>query len=346
VGVTETTPSSVTPLPIRISVLLLLTLLTAVYCVAIIFPGTVWITVPLGLLTLLFTPGYGLVAIGVGERARWPWYLTFIVVVGLSVAFNVAIGILLAQGHYGLLPLVLAVSSLFILFLGGVAQFTRYPVASDDRFMSQVRSELGLPGFSPGQRMAGYALLLAIVLVIAGLAYFASVDPRQKSDVSFGITGPQGSSESLPIDLSTMVPTTLVVSVGNNATAQSWLLRLATVATREGNSTGPGGTVNTPGTVANVTVPWGSPVYLGNGVVSATTLGLLKPNQMITFDVSLQFNATILNLTRSFTDYTVTFELLPSGGGSPVRVASWYFEVKVPPPASLPAGYVEEGRWD
>jgi uncharacterized membrane protein len=331
VAAPESSPSAVLPLPIRISVLLLLTVLTAVYCVAIVIPGLVYLTVPLGLLTLLFTPGYGLVAIGAGERERWPWYFTTIVVVGLSVAFNVAIGLLLVYGSYGLLPLVLAISSLFVLFLGGVAQFTRYAGIGDTRFVAMVRTELGLSGFSRSQKAAAIALLVAILLVIAGLTYIASVNPREKSDVTFGITGPQGSAIGLPIGYPTMAPTTLVVTVGNNLTAQSWTLRVTANATLAGDSNK---SLSVPPTVANQSIPWSSPLYLGDGIQSETTLGLLSPNQVITFNVTLQFNSTLTNATGSITDYTVTFELVPSEGGSPVRVASWYYEIKVVPRSS------------
>ncbi len=346
-AVSEIAPPPVPALPIRINVLLVLTVLTAVYCVATIFPGTLWLTVPLGLLTLLFTPGYGLVAIGVGEQARWPWYLTTIVVVGLSVAFNVAIGLLLVHGDYGLLPLVLAISSLFVLFLGGVAQFVRADHTSDSRFVAMIRSELGLGGFTSAQRTAAYALLLAIILVLGGLTYIASVNPREKSDVSLGITGPDGSSNTLPIGFPNMAPTTLVITIGNDNSAQAWTLRISTNATLAGNP-GVNGTVPppfVPPPVANRSVPWSSPLYLGDGVESETALGMLTSNEVITLNVTVQFNATVTNETRSFTDYTLTFQLVPATGGSPARVATWYFEIKVPPPASGPTLSPEGRTW-
>ena len=344
-GVPESAPSPIPALPIRINILLVLTVLTAIYCVATIFPGTVWLTVPLGLLTLLVTPGYGLVAIAVGERPQWPWYFTTVVVVGLSVAFNVLIGLLLVHGDYGLLPLVLAISSLFVLFLGGVAQFARADSTADARFVTMVRSELGLAGFTAAQRTAAYALLVAIVLVLAGLTYIASVNPREKSDVSLGITGPDGSSTTLPIGFPTMAPTTLVITVGNDNSAQAWILRISTNATLAGNP-GVNGTVPPPfipPPVANRSVPWTSPLYLANGIDSETALGVLTSNEVITLNVTVQFNATVTNETRSFTDYTVTFQLIPAAGGAPARVATWYFEIKVPPPASASV-LTPEGR--
>jgi uncharacterized membrane protein len=323
----ETSPAPILPLPIRFNVLLVLTVLTAVYCAAVLFNGLVWITVPLGLLTLLFTPGYGIVAIVVGERKRWPWYLTTIVVVGLSVAFNVVIGLLLVDGRFGILPLVVAIAALILLFLGCVAQFARTASATDNRFAALVRSEVGLAGFSPAQRIAGYAILIAIVVVIGGLVYVASVNPKEKPDVSFGVTGPEGSSTNLPIGFPTNTSTIFVVDIGNNASYQAWTLQVWSNATKAGNSSE---TPFIPAPVANQTIPWSVPLYLGDGTVSNTSLGTLTPNQRLSFNVSLQFNTTLTNKPGSFTDYTVTFALIPTGSTSPVRVTSWFMEIKFP----------------
>jgi uncharacterized protein DUF1616 len=341
VGSATTSPPLTPPLPIRTSGLLVLAVLTALYCVAIVFGGILWLTLPLGLLTLFFTPGYGLVAIGVGERRRWPWYLTTVLVVGLSVGFNIALGLLLLVGHYGLLPLLLGISALVLLFLGAVAQFSRSGEATDRAFATMVRAELGLRGYSPAQRGAAYALVVAILIVIAGMAYIASVNPREKSDVSFGITGPQGTIVGLPIALNVKVAATFVVNVGNNGTAQAWTLFISANATAaEAN-----------GKPLNVTPPvpqfvaWNSPLVLANGNFSNTSLGVLAPNEVLTLNVSLQFNTTLSGTVGSTTNYTVTFELLPAGGNVPVREASWFFFIKVPVPAqSLPSA---AGRaWD
>jgi len=294
----------------------------AVYCLAVEFQDVVWLTVPLGLLTLLFAPGYGIVAIGAGERKRWPWYFTLVVVVGLSVAFNVAIGLLLLLGNYGLLPLVLAISSLIVIFLGAVAQFARASPSSDDRFATMVRSELSLKGFSAGQRAAAYTLLIALMLVLAGLTYIASVNPREKSDVSLGISGSQGSVASLPIRFPSMHPTTLVVTVGNNNTAQAWDLFVSASATAEGS---PLNNSTVPPAVTAYSVNWSSPLFLGDGSFSETSLGEFAPNEVITLNVAVQFNATLTNHTGWTTNYTVTFELIPAAGGSPVRSTSWFF---------------------
>jgi uncharacterized membrane protein len=323
----ETSPAPILPLPIRLNVLLVLTVLTAVYCAAILFNGLVWLTVPLGLLTLLFTPGYGLVAIVVGERSRWPWYLSTIVIVGLSVAFNVAIGLLLVDGRFGILPLVLAVAALILLFLGCVAQFARSASATDNRFVTLIRSEMGLAGFSPAQRLVGYAILVAIIVVIGGMVYVASVNPREKPDVSFGVTGPEGSSTNLPIGFPTNTSTILVVDIGNNASYQAWTLQVWSNATKAGNSSE---TPFIPAPVANQSIPWSAPLYLGDGTVSHTSLGTLSPNEMISVNVSVQFNNTITNKPGSFTDYTITFELIPTGSSTPVREASWFLEIKYP----------------
>jgi uncharacterized membrane protein len=331
VEASEPPPARTPALPIRTSVLLVLALATAIYCVAQSFGGFLWVTVPLGLLTLLFTPGYGLLAIGVGERKRWPWYLTFILAVGLSVAFNVAVGLLLLEGHYGLIPLVLAVTAILVVFLGAVVQHTRARAPTDGTFVAAVGAELRLRDFSPAQRVMAYALVVAIIVVLGGLTYIASVNPKETKDVSFGVTGPDGTATSIPTRLNISTDVTLLVTVGNNATAQAWYLYVSANATLSGNSSQD---ATVPPPAVPRAIPWVSPLPLLNGNYSETSLGTLAPNQVLTYSFSFNFTNVTLQANYTgplrssyFTNYTLSLELRAASGGPAVRSASWAFSV-------------------
>ena len=327
------------------SALLVLTLLTALYCASIVVAPTLWLTVPLGLLTLFFSPGYGIVALGAGERKRWPWYFTAPLVVGLSVGFNVGVGVLLLAGHFGLPPLVLGITALLTLFLGAAAHFSRSAPATDSRFGTMVRSELGLRNFDSGQRVAAYALLVGIIVLVAGLIYIASVNPKETADVSLGITGPDGTVASIPARINISTPATVLLTVGNDNTAQGWNVLVSASATLAGNSLA-NGTVPPP--APSRSVRWSTPLYLANGNFSETSLGVLAPNQVLTFNLTVQFNSTIPatpnNKSGYFTDYTVTIELVPAAGGPAAREATWLFSVHyVPALATL--GAPDGGPW-
>lgn len=179
------------------------------------------IELPLGLFTLLFSPGYALCAIALGPTPRWPWTLTFAMVVGLSVAFSVIEGLVLLVFHLGLPATVFAIVSLGLIVIA-LATFPAEgpPSATETRFRTFLAEELRLPGQSPGQRVAAMAILLAIVVVFAGIIYLATVTPNQHLSIQMGIAGPNGLTSDLPTSGVNATNLTVEVTVGNNATPQ------------------------------------------------------------------------------------------------------------------------------
>jgi uncharacterized membrane protein len=302
----EGDPPEGVPLSLRLSHLALLLLLTAAYAVvsaidlAGVYPSLApWINLPLGLVVLFVAPGYGLVALGVGERPRWPWYLTWILIVGLSVGFNLAIGFVLLEFHLGLPGFVLALGAL-VVDGAALARFvTTPPMVEDTRFSAMVRAQLRLPGFSPGQRAAAYALFLAIVLVFGTVVYIASVHPHQPSDVSFGITNPAGNVTGIPQRQSINSHVEILADIGNNGTTQTWTLVV------ESSPKAFPGTSFTP-------VVWAVPIPLGPNVTSSELVPT-SANQALTVPVTFSFTQV--------GDYTVSF-LLETAGGATVRQAT------------------------
>jgi uncharacterized membrane protein len=290
-------PSATTPqVFFRRSYLWVLAVLAFAYgFVAVLVPVPA-VELPLGLVTLLLTPGYALGAIALGPTTRWPWSLTFAMVVGLSVAFSVLEGLVLLAFHLGLPAAVFAIVSLGLV----VIALATFPVeapesAAETRFRHFVAEELRLPGHSPGQRVVAVAILLAIVVVFAGIIYLATVTPNQHPSIQMGIVGPNGLTSDLPATGVTLVNLTVEVMVGNSPTQQA--LNLVVLSYR--NNTAPTSYSNTA---------WKLPLALGNNTTSLCAFCVkLTPKATTTVPVIFVFRAP--------GTYVVVFDLESQSGG-------------------------------
>ncbi|MGA8275963.1 MAG: DUF1616 domain-containing protein [Thermoplasmata archaeon] len=287
----------------RRSYLFLLTLLTGIYAVVVLIAPTPWVDLPLGLLTLLIVPGYAVGALAFGAKPRWPWSLTFALVVGLSVAFNVAMGLILLEFKLGLPAPAFAVVSLVLLLLATVVWIVTQPVESGSRFTAYLGEELRLPGHSPAQQAVGYALLLGIVLVIVLIIYIASIFPAPAAQLSFGITGPGGTSANLPPTGNVSQVLTIYIVIGNNATSQTLLLEVSSAVANSSPS--------------YTKVKWTQPLPLGNGTSSSEPLNLNASGSMT---VHFRFSF----LTRA--TYVLTF-ILATPSESALLSTSWSVDI-------------------
>lgn len=272
----------------RTSYLYLFTFLAAVYVVVIWFVPTAVLAVPLGLFTLLIAPGYALGALTIGRRERWPWSLTFILVVGLSVAFTIAEGLVLLELHQGLPARVLALVSLALLCTALAFAPPEPAVEWLPRFGRFLQREFRLPGHSAMQRMTAYTLLVAIVVVLVVIVYLAAVFPGPTSSTTLGISGPNGTTASLPTSGTRLENLTVIVTVGNGPTGR--LVDLTIRSLYSGSQP------------ANYSaVPWTLPLPLGPNVTSSDSL-TLTAGQSVTVDVVFRF--------ATAGDYTIEFLLV------------------------------------
>ena len=273
----EEPPSDSSPF-FRPSYLYLLLVLAAAYIGVTWIRPVVLLSLPLGLLTVLFVPGYAIGALFLGARSRWPWSLTFAVVVGLSVAVSTAEGLVLLALHLGLPSRVFSVVA-FVLV--GIALLDRTRSAEEVRSApsgSDLDAELGLPGHTKGQRVVGYGLLTAILVVFVVILYLASVFPNDTPSVSLGLSGPDGTAATLPTDGTVGQNLTVLATVGNNATGQ--VLDLTVRSTLSGSSP------------TNYTaVPWILPLPLGPNQTSTEPVSL-DPGQTVTVQSRFTFPAT------------------------------------------------------
>jgi uncharacterized membrane protein len=222
-------PLALPPQFFRRIYLFLLTILVGVYAVVVTVAPTPWVDLPLGLLTLLFVPGYAIGALAFGARPRWPWSLTFAIVVGFSVAFNVAVGLALLGLHRGLPAPAFAFVDLILLMVTTLVWVATQPVETGSHFSTYLGQQVRLPGLTAGQRALSYALLVGIVLALVLIVYFASIFPPTPSDVTLGLVGSNGSTSSL-ISNGTVAVTNatgaspvyvIEILIGNSNTAQA-----------------------------------------------------------------------------------------------------------------------------
>jgi uncharacterized membrane protein len=281
--------------------LYLLTALTAIYGVVTLLQPTPWIDLPLGLLTLFFTPGYAIGAVTFGTRSRWPATLQFAIVVGWSVAWNVALGLALLVLARGLPPFVFAIVALGL--IGGVALYwgRHHPESPPSSVSSRVPEALRLTGYTPGQRTAAYGLLAAIGLVFAIIIYLASVFPGNAGPgLGFSIVGPDGTAASLPTGGAPNVTLDIQVTIQNNATAQAFTLEVLTATAG-----------STP--LAYESVPWGNPLVLGNATQSEKAVDLGSAASTV---IAVPFQYPVPG------HYVLSF-LLDNSAGTMERNASW-----------------------
>lgn len=270
-------------------------LLTAAY-VAIVFvaPGSP-VQVPFGALELLFAPGYAIGAIVFVRRPLLPPAAEFAVSVGLSVVFNVLVGLILALLGIGLAISYLVLADAAVVLLGLFVNAAWGNAPGSRGIGPMVRRELRLPAVRPSYRPAVYALLIATVVAFGGVLYAGLSQPSAPPTSSLALTGSTGTTSSVPTNLS-------VAEVG-----------LVYVEVHDGYSAGPvqlTAAAAQVGKVANTTsVAWAMPLSFYPGTTSSLPL-----------DVSYGGSVTV-TVTFEFPqpgNFTLTFAFEPSSGGAPI----------------------------
>jgi uncharacterized membrane protein len=281
--------------------LYLLTVLASIYLGVTLLAPTPWLELPLGLVTLFFTPGYAIGCVTFGARSRWPRSLEFALVVGWSVAWNVALGVVLLVLGFGLPAYALALLAWGLVFAVSLGWTVRPPDVPQGASPSPVAQVLGMSGYSRRQRAGAYVLLAGIVSVFLVILYLASVFPVNTGPaLTLSIGGANGSTGTLPTGGPTNTTLEIWVSVQNNATVQEFTLAVQTA------------TVGSSPTSYR-SVAWSTPLRLANATQSEQTLNLTS-SQATTVPVSFEYPIA--------GHYALAF-LLYDSHGALVRSASW-----------------------
>jgi uncharacterized membrane protein len=275
----------------RESGLIVVFLITLVYDgVVFLAPGSA-VQVPLGFVELLFAPGYALGAIAFIRKPLLPPAAEFSITVGLSVIFNVLVGLLLALFSLGLAVVWLVVADTAVVWIGLIVKVVWEEAPGVTGVSDAIRRELRLPGVRPSYRNAVYALLVASLVAFAGVVYLSTAQPSTAPSTSLAIYGPTGTTASLPKQLTVGEVGLVVLSISDGYSTGPIVLVVTAVDLNKTTSVTP--------------VPWTLPLTLTPGATSSLPLGLGyggQTSETVTFEFPQQ------------DDYALTFTLEAAGG--------------------------------
>jgi uncharacterized membrane protein len=259
--------------------------------VVIFAPGSL-LRVPLGAFELLFAPGYALGAILFVRRPLLPSVAEFSVAVGLSVVFNVLVGLVLVLEGAGVAVTWLTTGDVAAVAAGLIVKVAATETPGGSGVGAAVVRELRLPGVRPSYRRVVYALLVATLVAFGGVIYLSVAQPSAGTSTSFAVYGPDGTTATLPRSLAVGEVGLVGLSVVDGYSAGS--LSLVVSATLVGLNT-----------TALTTVPWSMPLPLARNATSSLPLSLGYGG------------STQMNVTFEFSqpgDYALAFFVQAAGG--------------------------------
>lgn len=176
-------------------------LVAIVALILLLFPVVAFTTgvlrVVLGMLFVIFSPGYVLLSAIFPKRNGLSGIERVALSFGTSIAIVPLIGIILNFTPWGirLYPILISVS-LFIIIVSAIGWYRQLKLPPDDR----LSITLNLPDWASQsmlERGLSIALLVAIVASLAGLGY-AIAKPQQENFTEFYILGSEGKFENYP----------------------------------------------------------------------------------------------------------------------------------------------------
>jgi len=208
-------------LPLDLSIILTLTLLTLIFVLTPVLSDTFVRTV-LGIPMVLFIPGYVLIAalfpkkhdLGVIERITYSF--------GFSVAISPLLGLLLNfTFRIRLLPLLFALC-IYTLAFTFIAAYRRGKLPEEERFSipfhriyETINNEFDFNKNRTGSILTG--VLIFSIILATGVIYFVLAAPKVGERLTeFYILGPDGKAENYSTDLKYNSPSEILVGVVNH----------------------------------------------------------------------------------------------------------------------------------
>lgn len=199
----------------------LLTVLTIIFVTVPALNGTVVRTV-LGLIFILFIPGYSLIAALFPRRHDLDGIERLALSFGLSIAITPLIGLILNYTPYGIRldPILIALSMVTFLLIAA-AYLRRRRIPEDDKF----RLNLGVhfqylkSSFNQESRLdkiLSVILIISIILAISATIYIIVTPKEGEKFTEFYILGPGGKASDYPTNLTVGQPGKLIVGVVNH----------------------------------------------------------------------------------------------------------------------------------
>ncbi|MGI6015910.1 MAG: DUF1616 domain-containing protein [Methanothrix sp.] len=187
--------------------------------------SALFLRVPIGLLMVLFVPGYVLIAALFPKREDLDGIERIALSFGLSIAVVPLIGLGLNYTPWGirLLPVVISISA-FTLLLAATAHWRRLSLPPEERFSLHLRQWADSLKEEIGRekdrgwvdRALTVILLLSIIASIAALVYVVVTPKEGEKFTEFYILGPGGKAYDYPTAVRAKENSTVIVGVVNH----------------------------------------------------------------------------------------------------------------------------------
>lgn len=200
---------------------MVLTLLCALFILVPVLNETIIRTV-LGLLLVLFLPGYALIASLFPKRDDLDTIERLALSFGLSIAITPLIGLALNYTPFGIRldPILFSLSGVTLL-LSAVAYLRRRRTPEEDRFSVDFAGFFrgvreSFQGESKTGKILSVVLILSIILAIATTAYIIVKPKEGESFTEFYILGPGGKASGYPTNLTPEQEGNVIIGVVNH----------------------------------------------------------------------------------------------------------------------------------
>jgi uncharacterized membrane protein len=166
----------------------------------------------LGLLFILFLPGYAIVSALYPQHKAMGGFERIALSIGLSIAVSPLIALVLSYTPWGigLYPLLIFVFIL-IVFVVGVAWYRRLQLPVDERFY--ISFELIREKNTTANKVLTLILLIAIISVSMILCYMIIAPTAEEKFTKFYILGPDGMAENYPENLIAGENATVIIGI-------------------------------------------------------------------------------------------------------------------------------------
>ncbi len=199
----------------------ILTLLTALFVMEPTLNKIVVRTV-LGLLLVLFLPGYALIASLFPKKDDLDTIERLALSFGLSIAITPLIGLVLNYTPWGIRldPILVSLTGVTLL-LSALAYYRRKRTPTEDRFSVDFTGFLhnlqdGFQSESRTGKILSLILVLSIILAVATTAYIIVIPKEGESFTEFYILGPGGMASDYPTNLTSGQEGNVIIGIVNH----------------------------------------------------------------------------------------------------------------------------------
>lgn len=200
--------------------LLVILISSILLVVAVALAASGPLRVVLGLLFILFLPGYALIAALFPSGKEIDWIERVALSFGLSIAVVPLLGLLLNYTWGIFEPTTVAAIFIFILLMCGAAYWRRMRLPVDERLALTV--DLAIPEweeYSMLDRLLTVALVISIIVAVSVLVYALTVPRVGETFTEFYILDENGMAEDYPTSLNATENATVIIGVANHELA-------------------------------------------------------------------------------------------------------------------------------